>query len=78
MKLKIALLALLLLPLCGCVSMSKLAEQLKQDPATVDISVSTIYGNFVFHRAFPVGVTNQQQPTITVPLQMRIESAPTK
>lgn len=52
------LLLIPLLALTGCVSMSKLAEQLKQDPATVDIDVSTIYGQFRFHRAFPVGMTN--------------------
>lgn len=33
--------------------MVNLAEQFKNDPATVEVSVQTIYGSFHFRRAFP-------------------------
>jgi hypothetical protein len=37
----------------GCMHPGKIVEQLKNDPATVDIQVQTIYGSFMFHRHFP-------------------------
>lgn len=72
------LLLIPLLALTGCVSMSKLAEQLKQDPATVDIDVSTIYGQFRFHRAFPVSVATNSpiNPVIAVPMRLEMEVGP--
>ncbi len=44
---------LILLPACSTTNITKLAEQLKNDPATVDIQVQTIYGSLIFHRQFP-------------------------
>jgi hypothetical protein len=45
----------------GCVHTAKIVEQLKNDPATVDITIQTIYGSFMFHRHFP---TNWAQPKL--------------
>lgn len=62
MKKLILIVPLLALPfLNGCTSIAGLAEQLKNDPATVDVNVTTIYGQMTFHRAFP---TNWTQPVI--------------
>ncbi len=49
------LIPILVFSLCGCstTNITKLAEQLKNDPATVDIQIQTIYGSMIFHRAFP-------------------------
>ncbi len=55
------LVSILTLPLCGCMSMANVAAQLKNDPATVDIAIQTIYGSVIFHRAFP---TNWTQPVV--------------
>jgi len=38
---------------CSTTNITKLAEQLKNDPATVDLNVTTIWGSFYFHRSFP-------------------------
>lgn len=45
-----------LLPLCGCVTgknVSLALKELKNDPATVDVNINTLYGTVTFHRAFP-------------------------
>lgn len=39
--------------LSGCMSLSKVVEQLKDDPATVDLTIQTVYGNLVLHRSVP-------------------------
>lgn len=60
--------SLLLSGSIGCMSVANIAEQLKNDPATVDVSVKTIYGSIDFHRAFPsntVWVAPQQTLQIT-------------
>lgn len=65
MKTKLLLLAISPLFLNGCLSTSRIVEQLKNDPATVDFSVQTIYGSVTLHRAFP---TNWTQPiTVVMP-----------
>lgn len=56
---------LLLLPLilCGCMSpTAKILKQLKDDPATVDIRVSTIYGVIDFHRSYPTNYVAKPKP----------------
>jgi hypothetical protein len=65
--LKLLILAALI-PLLGtgCMSMANLAAELKNDPATVDMSVATIYGNFMFHRSFPTNWV-AAQPVLTLP-----------
>jgi hypothetical protein len=52
-------LSLALLFLCGCstTNITKLAEQLKDDPATIDVQIQTIYGSMTFHRSFPTNWT---------------------
>lgn len=50
-----------MLPLCGCVSTSKVIEQLKNDPAKVHFQVNSPWGTIVFDREFP---TNWTQPII--------------
>lgn len=57
---------LLVLPLCGCLSMGKVVEQLKNDPATVDLTVTTLYGSVGFHRSFP---TNWVQTPAAPPVR---------
>lgn len=48
------LLPILLFGLCGCTSpISKLAKELKNDPATVDVQIQSPWGYLKFHRAFP-------------------------
>jgi hypothetical protein len=49
------LLPLLILPfLWGCMNIAPILKQLKDDPATVDITaVNPMYGSFIFHRAYP-------------------------
>lgn len=65
MKIKLSLLCVLasslLILLPGCMSLASIAEQLKNDPATVKIRVGTIYGTIEFERSFP---TNWTQPII--------------
>ena len=39
--------------LTGCLNMGKLARELGKDPATVNVSVTTIYGNLKFTRTNP-------------------------
>lgn len=46
-------LAVGLLALSGCMSMSKLARELSKDPATVNLSLTTIYGNLRLVRTNP-------------------------
>lgn len=48
----------------GCMSLSKVAAELKNDPATIDWEVSTIYGTSRFHRSFP---TNWVPPVTPLP-----------
>ncbi len=50
---QLLLLPLILLTSCSTTNITKLAEQLKNDPATVDIQIQTIYGSLIFHRQFP-------------------------
>jgi len=54
MKNKILIGAIAVL-LCGCSTggMAKLAAQLKNDPATVSVRITTIYGNFSLTRLAP-------------------------
>jgi starvation-inducible outer membrane lipoprotein len=50
---KLLILALPLL-LCGCTSPSSMLKQLKNDPATVDITIANpVYGTVIFHRSYP-------------------------
>lgn len=46
---------MLLIPLLftGCVHTAGIVEQLKNDPATVDLNIQTMYGSISLHRAFP-------------------------
>ena len=48
---------LILLPivfLCGCMSPAKVIQQLKNDPASVDLQIMVpMYGSMIFHRSFP-------------------------
>lgn len=73
MKNKTLLLLLLSIPpllsSVGCMSVANIAEQLKNDPATVDVAVQTIYGSISFHRAFPSNTTwvAPQQPLQITP-----------
>jgi hypothetical protein len=43
----------------GCMHTAALVEQLKNDPATVHLSIQTIYGSILLDRSFP---TNWVQP----------------
>jgi hypothetical protein len=54
---RLALLGLLL-PLTGCVSVGKLVAELKNDPATVSVSITTIYGTVKFVRIGFLTATN--------------------
>lgn len=54
---KLLLAALTLLPASGCMSVPNLARELAKDPATVSITVNTIYGTLRFVRT--VALTNQ-------------------
>lgn len=48
------LVLLLVFLLSGCAHMPAILKQLKDDPATVDMTiVSPIYGSVIFHRAYP-------------------------
>jgi len=60
---KLIALSLLALPLCGCVNTAKLVDALKDDPATVHFSITTIYGRVDLTRTNPQ--TNTMPHTIT-------------
>lgn len=51
---------ILLLPLVltGCIGLAKSLEQLKNDPATVDLIVTTLYGGISLHRSVPTNFAN--------------------
>lgn len=64
-RLRLLPLLLLALSLSGCSmgGLTKLAGQLKNDPATVSVRVTTIYGNFSLTRLAPN--TNTASHTIS-------------
>lgn len=53
---------LAILPLCGCMSASKLVRELKNDPAIVNASINSVYGTVKFAR---VGVQTNNAVTLT-------------
>jgi hypothetical protein len=53
----IAMLCLLLLTGCSTTNITKLVKELAKDPATVALSVQSVYGTIYFMRT---GATNQQ------------------
>jgi hypothetical protein len=65
---KLPLLLLLICPLVGCstTNISKLVRELAKDPATVAISVQSVYGTMYFMRTV---ATNQQ--IIMGPIQVK-------
>lgn len=65
---KLLLLLLLVFPLVGCstTNIAKLVRELAKDPATVAISVQSVYGTMYFMRT---GATNQQ--IIMGPIQVK-------
>ena len=48
---------LILAPLCGCTSTPSLVRALSKDPATVAVSVQTVYGTCYILRTFSTNQT---------------------
>lgn len=68
------LVALAVLPLCGCLmgggSMAKIVKELAKDPATVRLRFPTPYGVFELDRYVPG--SNSPPPGMTIPAQIKL------